>query len=271
MSYKYRNKISFTCTCLRSKEDILSYKALFKEGFGGVEIFYPYNVSDEQREIYTSSVEELLRDEKLTRIMHLPHGAGCDLGDYEHMDFVMKTLEDAILYGKKFGCDRFTLHLGKRREDAKELYGKDAVEVVIDKLKELCDYAYPAKIMVENMPSLNEVGCTLEELKYIFESVERCNIKLIYDTGHGHVMLKDTEKEIELLTGLKDYLYHFHINDNDSSRDQHQRIGNGNVEFEKIFGSLENYKQMFSLEILFNSSDDLRNYKDSLVGIFKNL
>ena len=63
----------------------------------------------------------------------------------------------------------------------------------------------------------------------------------------------------------------FHINDNDSTADKHARIGNGNIEFEKLFKDLKKngYDQVFSLEILYNSVDDLRDYAASLIEILK--
>lgn len=262
-----KNRISFTCTCARSYETIMSFKSLFKEGFGGIEIFYPYDMDKERIDSYTKAITDLLDGEAgIVRIMHLPYGRSSDLAkddDKEYSDIVYKRYFDAIDYAKKFDVDRFTLHLGTR------ITGN--YDKLITKIQGLCDYAYPRMIMIENMPCDIEYGTYEDELDDIFKKVNRSNLKLIYDTGHGHVAMKSTTLEKKLLDDYKDRLYHFHINDNDSSADKHARIGDGNIEFEKLFKDLKKngYDQMFSLEILYNTVDDLRDYAASLIEILK--
>lgn len=262
-----KNKISFTCTCARSYETIMSFKPLFKEGFGGVEIFYPYDMDIDKINTYTKAIHDLLDGEKdVVRIMHLPYGKSSDLAkddDKEYSDIVYQRYFDAIDYAKMFDVDRFTLHLGMRSTGN---YDK-----LITKIQGLCDYAYPGMIMIENMPCDCEYGAFESELDDIFKRVSRSNLKLIYDTGHGHVAMKNTSLEKKLLDDYKDKLYHFHISDNDSSADKHGRIGSGNIEFVSIFKDLKKngYDQVFSLEILYNTVDDLRNYADSLKEILR--
>ena len=266
------NRICFTCTCLRSRETILSFKPLFKEGFGGVEIFYPYNMDQDKIDNYTEAVKELIDGEDLTMVMHLPHGKMSELSrddDKEYEEVTFKRYFDAIDYGKKFGVERFTLHLGCKNYNGHE----NDVNKLISKVQALCDYAYPAKIMIENMPSSFEFGAYNDELRYLFNEINRSNLRLIYDTGHGHVAMKSTALEKKLLDDFKDELYHFHINDNDTSRDMHAKIGSGTVEFEKIFKDLKknNYQGLFCLEILFSTCDDLREYANSLKKILNNI
>ena len=44
-------KKCFTINCMRTKADFIEYEKLINEGlFQGVELFFPYNVSLEQRE-----------------------------------------------------------------------------------------------------------------------------------------------------------------------------------------------------------------------------
>lgn len=262
-----KNRLSFICTCLRSYETIMSFKNLFREGFSGVEIFYPYDMDQDKIDGYTKAITDLLDGEDdLVRIMHLPYGKTSDLArdtDEEYSKVVFERYLKAIDYAKKFNVDRFTLHLGTR--------STGNYEKLIDKVIKLCDYAYPANIMIENMPSEVEFGAYEDELVDIFNKVNRPNLKLIYDTGHGHVANKNTVLENKLLNDFKDRLYHFHINDNDSTCDQHRRCGDGNVEFEKVLKDLKKngYDQVFSLEILFNTVDDLRDYAKDFVEILK--
>lgn len=266
------NRICFTCTCLRSKETILSFKPLFKEGFGGVEMFYPYNMEQSKKDEYKEAVKELIKDEDITMVMHLPHGKTSDLSrddDKEYEKEVFQRYLDAIDYGKEFGVERYTLHLGVRSINGHN----NSIDGLIEKVKKLCDRAYPAKIMIENMPSNFEFGAYSDELRFLFNKINKPNLRLIYDTGHGHVAMKSTVLEKKLLDDFKDELYHFHINDNDTTRDMHGKIGSGTVEFEKIFKDLKknNYQGLFCLEILFSTVDDLREYANSLKSILNKL
>jgi len=261
------NKLCFTCTCLRSYETIQSFKPLFKEGFGGVEIFYPYNVTDEVKETYTKAITELLKDEDVVRVMHLPYGHNSDLSidDEEAASVIVKRYLDAIDYGKRFGVVRYTLHLGFR--------STGNINKLIERVRLLCDFAYPGCIMIENMPHEVEFGASNDELTYLFKTINKSNLRFIYDTGHGHVENKNTALEKKMLDDHQNILLHFHINDNDSTKDQHICVGKGNIEFEKVLADLVNYNYqgLFCLEILYNTADDLREYAKAFTKVLKNV
>lgn len=252
-------RYSFTINNLRTTEEINSYKELIDEGlFQGIEIFYPYRVDKEKAELYTKNIHDLIKERNVEVVLHLPHG-GLDndlcTGDEENIQRFL----DAIDYGRQFNVTKYTLHLGGSKY---ENYLDNAVGV----LKKLCSYT-DAYIMIENMPSSHEVGYNLEEMKYLFENTNMENCKLIYDTGHGHVSFKDTNKEIEFLQYFKDQLMHMHICDNDSTRDAHAPIGQGNIEFKKIFESIKDYKELYCLEIIFKDSNDLKEYHKNLEDV----
>ena len=68
-------KVCFTINCMRTSDDFIGYDKLIKENkFQAIEIFYPYNVSLEQRKLYEDNLTKLLSDNKLEVVLHLPHG-----------------------------------------------------------------------------------------------------------------------------------------------------------------------------------------------------
>lgn len=258
-------RLCFTITALRSQSTIRDFKHLLdKKLFQGIEIFYPYQLDELGMERYRDDIKYITENKDVEIVMHLPFGG--EDNDLITNDNVMLRFFNAMDYASYFNVKKFTLHLGST---GIENYLDKAVSV----LQKLCDYAshFDACIMVENMPSDSEVGSNLEELEYLFKNTDRKNLKLIYDTGHGHVSLKDTNKEIELLKKLKPYLCHIHVNDNDSTRDAHAKIGEGNIEFEKIFSSIKGYDGLYCLEILFEDYHDLMKYRNDLLEIFKKI
>ena len=258
-------RLCFTITALRDQKTIRGFRQLLeKKLFQGIEIFYPYQLDEIEMERYRDDIEFIINKLDVEVVMHLPFG-GLD-NDLVLGENVMLRFFNAIDYASYFNVKKFTLHLGSAK-------GEDYLEKSVLNLQKLCDYAshYDANIMIENMPSSEEVGSNLEELEYLFKNVKRKNLKLIYDTGHGHASLKDTNKEVELLKKLRPYLYHIHVNDNDSTRDAHARIGAGNIEFDKIFSCIKPYEELYCLEILFESNQDLINYRNDLLEIFKKI
>ncbi len=255
-------RLCFTISSKRNSKTIREFRELLnKKLFQGIEIFYPYDRDEVGMMEYREDIEYILKDNKdVEVVMHLPHGMDNDLTS---LDNIMLRYYNAIDYAAYFNVKKFTLHLGSKLKE-------DYLERAIKNVSKLCDYAahYDACIMIENMPGDNEIGSNLEELEYIFKKVNKKNLKFIYDTGHGHVALKNTDKEIEMLEKMKKYLAHMHINDNDTSRDMHAKIGEGNIEFKKIFEYLEDYEGLYCLEILFNDYNDLKAYREDIMKQF---
>ena len=255
-----KDKMCFTINQLRSKEEIESYYSLFDQNlFSGIEIFYPIHTKEGQFEEYTSSINSLLEKYPyLERVLHLPHGKRYSICDLDNYLENVKILKDAIDYAAKFNVTKLTLHLGWYD---KENNRDDIVKHCIKVTKELAEYAnlYNMNLMIENMPGDGEIGYSPEEILFIIEEVNVNNLKFIFDTGHAHVSEYD---DTMYLTLLKDYLYHIHYSDNDSTADKHGRMGSGTIDFTKHFDVLDQikYDQLHCLEIIYKTKEDLELY-----------
>lgn len=261
-----RYKKCFTINQNRTTEEFKSYEKLISEGlFQAVELFYPYDKTIEQQEIYERNAKELMKY-NIEFVLHLPFGYRSDLCNEEEYETILQRLKDAIDFSKKFNVNKLTLHLGTYHKDKNDR--KYFVSKSIETVKILCDYCYPALLMIENMPGENELGYSPNEIKEIIEKSNRPNAKFIIDFGHANVSEYSIE---EYINTLKDYLVHTHISDNDGSRDQHKPIGYGNIDYDKVINLMNeiNYKELYCLEIIYNTSDDLVLYQSKLNEFLK--
>lgn len=260
-------KKCFTINAMRLPVDFIGYDKIISDGiFCGVELFYPYNVSDEQKKIYGEEVKKLLTKHKIDVVLHLPHGGTNNLvsPDYSPNEEIIKRMKDAIDFANIYNAKKLTLHLGSAYENL-GLSRDKLIDTLIIVLSDLCDYAlkYDMKIMIENMPRETELGYGPNEILDIIKRVNKDNLKFIMDTGHAHV---SSFNELDYIDILHDYLYHMHFSDNHGISDEHKPIGSGNIDFVKLFKKLNEYKynNLHCLEILFNDYHDLINYANKI-------
>lgn len=256
-------KKSFTINCMRNKEDFIGYNKLLEQNvYQGIEIFYPYNVTNEQAEFYTSSIQKIKnRFPDLEIVMHLPHGHRNSLTN-EYLNDSFKLMIDAIEYAKEFEIKKLTLHLGSVSLDKPRIM---YIDEIIKVLQNLCDYArkYNMNIMIENMPATNELGVSPSELLEIIKKTKRENIKFILDTGHAFVSKYPLTEFVYM---LKDYLIHIHFSDNNGEKDEHKRMHLGKIDFDSLFKSLSKigYNQLHCMEVIFKEYNELIAFSDDL-------
>lgn len=248
-------KRCFTINQNRTTEEFKTYEELIKNNvFQAIEIFYPYDKTEEQLETYKQNVLNLMKYD-IEVVLHLPHGFRSDLLNFEEYEVILQRFKDAIDFAKQFNVNKLTLHLGSFNDHSK---GRQYfIDKSIETIKILSDYCYPMNLMIENMPGYNELGYSPDEIKEIIESSYRSNVKFILDFGHANVSDYKIEEYIDT---LGKYLMHLHISDNDGTRDQHKPIGCGNIDYKKVFKLLKDYKELYCLEIIYQTDQDLLNY-----------
>lgn len=253
-------KKCFTINPYRTTEDFKEYEKLIEDNvYQAIEIFYPYTLNEENYRTYFNNVLAIYKKYKNVEIvMHLPHGPLNNLCDFVNYERIVKIMKDGIDFCAPFNVKKLTLHLGQvDKNKSRTLY----VDHIVKVLKDLCLYAkkYNMNVMIENMPTDDELGYSPSEIKEIINRVGETNLKFILDTGHANVSDYEIEEYIELLS---DKLFHLHFSDNNGERDEHKRIGLGVIDFNKVFSSLKKikYQELHCMEVIFKSSNDLLAY-----------
>ncbi len=251
-------KKCFTINCMRNDADFDGYEEIIKQNiYQGVELFFPYNVSEEQRKLYNKRVDKLIESFDVEVVLHLPHGLNNDLIG-ENSQEVLQRMKDAITYASSKKAKKVTLHLGSY---PLEMTRENAINEVIFPVTKLCEHAkkYDIQVMIENMPGIRELGYSPEEILYIIKRVNKENLKFILDTGHAHCSDYEITEYISL---LDKYLYHMHFSDNSGARDEHKRVNSGTIDFVKVFKALNaiKYNQLHCMEVIFKEYTDLIEY-----------
>lgn len=252
-------KKCFTINPFRTTEDFRDYEKLLDDNiYQAIEIFFPYNLSEENQKIYFENVKRIKEKFDIEVVMHLPHGPENNLCDFLDYNKIIDRMEKGMDFTSHFNTRKLTLHLG---QVDKTIAREKHIEHIVKVLKELCLYAKKCEmnVMIENMPQDNELGYSPYEIKEIIDKVNLDNLKFILDTGHAHV---SSYSNIEYIEVLKDKLYHMHFSDNNGSTDQHKRIGLGNIDFVEIFKKLHevNYDKLHCMEVIFEKADELREF-----------
>ena len=251
----------FTVNPNRTLDEINSYEVLLKEGiYHGVEIFYPYLKTENEREIYLNGIKSYLKYNP-EMVCHLPYGKANNLASYENLDIIMDRFYKAIDFASLVGCKKLTLHPG---EYDGSISKEEAIQLMVSNIKKLCVYAskYNMTIMLENLIGEIEFMKTPEEYFSYKALIAEPNLKMIFDVAHYHTAHISEQKDIvRFITLIGDDLYHLHISDNDGTKDAHGPIGSGTIDFKTYFKALNlmNYKGLYSSEVLFNSASVLRN------------
>ena len=249
----------FTIIASRPKEDILSFEEhLVKTGlFQGCEIFYPYNVSNDQRLMYQETLYNFTKYENFEMVMHLPYASDSNIASND-ID-VFNRFIDAIDFSNNYGIKKLTLHPGFETEYMKR---EEALKCSIENVKKLCDYAskYDMTIMIENLVGKHELCLNEEEILHFLKSVNKPNVKFILDCGHYNVA--NNNKDLKnVVYKLKDYLVHLHLSNNYACKDEHASLDKGNIDFKAYFKYLcdINYQGLYCSEVLYKTYIDLLN------------
>ena len=99
----------FTVIAQRPQEDILSFEEhLVKtKEFQGCEIFYPYNVSLEQRNMYSETIKRFTKYDNFEIVLHMPYASDSNVA--LESDEVMQRLHDSIDFAHEYGVEKLTL------------------------------------------------------------------------------------------------------------------------------------------------------------------
>ncbi len=176
----------------------------------------------------------------------------------------LSQTKEAIEFTCDVGAELLTIHPGW-----KDLYGyrypDEAYALAVEGHCELAKFAadYGVRIGIENMPAFWLAFCVNpQEAHAMIQAVNRENTGLTLDVGHANLL--GAEAIEEFITTINDKIFLIHIHDNEGKRDQHLVIGEGTIDFSRLFRLLVqgNIKVPCSLES--HSLEDLVRSKQNL-------
>ncbi|MEA3255302.1 MAG: sugar phosphate isomerase/epimerase family protein [Candidatus Altiarchaeota archaeon] len=165
---------------------------------------------------------------------------------------------------------------------------------LIHNLTQLTEMAeeYQVTLLLENLHKENgfdRMGILPHEILQAVELVNKENLKIVFDVGHGNLTASLYKFDIlEFLDYLSPYIHHMHIHDNlgipatvdERYGDQHLPLGQGVINFNRIFRRIQETKTknlilelktksreeaLKSIEILKELRDgELRRYNENL-------
>lgn len=136
----------------------------------------------------------------------------------------LELVKNRIDMANRLGTDVIVLHLPRQpEEDNKNVAFWEAVHRSMD---ELIPYARDrgVRIAFENLASNH---ATLEK---ILAAYDPSDVGICYDPGHGNIV----GDGLDFAEAVKDRLIAFHLNDNDSTADQHRLIFSGTVDWDRL-------------------------------------
>ena len=85
----------------------------------------------------------------------------------------------------------------------------------------------------------NAIEHSLELIAEIVDRQNSKNIKMCLDVGHYHVFCREKYDVCEAINRNRNRIYEFHLSDNFGKEDEHLALGQGRIDFKKIFSKIK--------------------------------
>ncbi len=140
---------------------------------------------------------------------------------------VIQYLKKSVIFTHKVGADRLTIHPGYKEIPAL------VYDSLIKNLRTIVNFAKPYQVTIclENFNAYPNLACVeLEDFLNVLKKIK--GLKATLDVGHSNTT---KIKPVEYFKKVKGYVANIHIHDNNGTQDNHINIGEGNIDFKKLF------------------------------------
>lgn len=192
----------------------------------------------------TDAIRDLLSSYDLSYSLHTPI---CDMNvaalTERLRESSIEVLRDNARAANILGIEMLTVHPGLSSMVVKgtEQKALERAKVSMRELEKISS-EYGVTMAIENMPNVPFfLGRTASQLAEIIDGTD---LKVCYDIGHANTM-GENDSMVEL---LGDRIVNIHIHDNHGERDEHNTIGDGTVDFERVIESLRGYTRNYVIE-----------------------
>lgn len=253
----------------------LALEEISKEGFDGVEIwggaFHGYYLDALKKG--ATVYDRILDSKKLDDLKSKIRSSGLELTCYNPeqciypMNYLATDIEPfdgqaaaafalgcfylGIDIASFLGCGRILVttpawFFKKSRQGYVTISHEESLDRAMEMLVKIAKYAAEKSVRVQLEPlSRLETNAitTLEDVRHALKVLPEDSVDLLIDIGHENVTARDLGLSLE--DYLDSYFQEFgsmikyiHVDDNDGSLDSHLTPGEGNVDFERVFGIL---------------------------------
>ncbi|MBI2135908.1 sugar phosphate isomerase/epimerase [Candidatus Woesearchaeota archaeon] len=201
-------------------------------------------------------IKELSQSYDVGLIMHAPF-THVNLSDDVKLfaDFGIKEMQASIKLAERLEIDMMTVHGPYQSFDIDSILPK-----FIRNFVPILNDAKKANVMLcfENMPADCPQLPQKQEhyilaAKKLLEAGDFTNtLKMTFDIGHANTVCEPVKYYSDVVNALgKDFVQDMHIHDNHGKYDEHNAIGEGNIDFTGFLKLLNrlNYKGYFTLEL----------------------
>lgn len=200
------------------------------------EVYLSGEVYDSLNREELSTISAALKDNGLSTTMHAPY-ADLNPGSPERLvrEATLRRFHQVMDVAEVIGPRVIVLHPGFDRwrfGESRELWLNHSVNTWREVLKRA-----------------EEIGCTLaienvfedepSNLKALFEAVDSPLLRHCFDVGHWNLFVKMSMEEWFAEVGQ--WIAEAHIHDNSGKKDDHNAIGDGNIDFDIFFRLMAQY------------------------------
>ena len=158
---------------------------------------------------------------------------------------LIENIRNGIILADKVGSDRITLHTGFVEMGTSDMF----YDSLIKNLKEIVKIGkmHGVNICIENFDNKPAALCIqVNDYLHVLNSVK--DLKATLDIGHANTT---ENKPSEYFSAVKGFVMNMHVHDNNGIKDEHKCIGEGNVDFKKLFSACKKagYYGPFMLEL----------------------
>ncbi len=212
--------------------------------------------------------KELAKQNKIENLLaHAPYTLNAAAAKPELRKFAKETMIDDLKRMEYFPGNMYNFHPGSHVGQGAEI----GTEYIIEMLNEIIKPEQTTKVLLETMAGKgSEIGRNFEEIKNIMNKVKlKDHIGVCLDTCHifdgGYDIVNELDKvveEFDKIIGL-DKLYAIHLNDSmnecNSHKDRHAKIGEGNIGLDALVKVI-NHPKLKHLPFFLETPNDLEGY-----------
>lgn len=212
--------------------------------------------------------KELAKQNKIENLLaHAPYTLNAAAAKSELRKFAKETMIDDLKRMEYFPGNMYNFHPGSHVGQGVEV----GTEYIIEMLNEIIKPEQTTKVLLETMAGKgSEIGKDFEEIKNIMNKIKlKDHIGVCLDTCHifdgGYDIVNELDKvveEFDKIIGL-DKLYAIHLNDSmnecNSHKDRHAKIGEGNIGLDALVKVI-NHPKLKHLPFFLETPNDLEGY-----------